>query len=313
MINEKDLKEFKLRRIILPLLLYYIVGIVTQVIYCVYNLQDVVYGFMVDNQEIFGNVDEIMEGIAEVGLLSVFYEKLTDEVYIEFLYAFLEKMLQAVGLLTVLTAALSIPLLFIMIYKDSRSTNKVVEGKGRYSVHTYIWVCLGGISLCIGLNSLITLSGLMETDTSYEATAQALYNMQFWLRLVGLGMIVPIAEELLYRGIIFERLKESFDARIAIGISALIFATVHGNLVQFIYALICGVIFAWLYKEYGTIKAPIFAHATMNIASVLLSESGVFNIILSEQMHTSIIAVVSCTLTAVFYVLISNQSIVKEK
>ena len=50
----------------------------------------------------------------------------------------------------------------------------------------------------------------------------------------------------------------------AVGISALIFAAVHVNIVQFIYALILGVVLALLMDRAGNVYASMIGHMTAN-------------------------------------------------
>ena len=82
-----------------------------------------------------------------------------------------------------------------------------------------------------------------------------------------------ILEELVFRGILFGRLKDMLSKPFAVGISALIFAAVHANIVQFIYALILGVVLALLMDRAGNVYASMIGHMTANFIAVVRTET----------------------------------------
>lgn len=74
-------------------------------------------------------------------------------------------------------------------------------------------------------------------------------------------------------GILFGRLKDMLSKPFAVGISALIFAAVHVNIVQFIYALILGVVLALLMDRAGNVYASMIGHMTANFIAVVRTET----------------------------------------
>ena len=73
------------------------------------------------------------------------------------------------------------------------------------------------------------------------------------------GLIVPIFEEIFYRGLIFNEFRDNFTTITAILLQAIIFGILHER-AQMIYAFIAGILFAVLYLWLKTIWAPIIAH-----------------------------------------------------
>lgn len=67
------------------------------------------------------------------------------------------------------------------------------------------------------------------------------------------------------------RLRQYCNVNLAIGISALLFAAFHGNIVQGIYAFVTGVLFAYVYEKYGSLKAPMIVHISANMLSLGLA------------------------------------------
>ena len=91
------------------------------------------------------------------------------------------------------------------------------------------------------------------------------------IQIIGIGMIIPVCEELIYRGLIFMRMRQYCNVNLAIGLSALLFAAFHGNVVQGIYGFATGVLFAYVYEKYGSLKAPVLVHVSANLMSLGLS------------------------------------------
>lgn len=310
--NLKEEKKFSMIKIIGPLFGYYLIGILSQLIYTLYKLPIIITTFVQSDEELIGIFGQEILEAKGLEICELFFLNLTEELYIEFLYESAYYLINNIGVITVLTGVMAIPFLALLMKRDNKVMVSDVEKIERYSKVTYIYILIGGIALCIGLNCFMALSGLMELSESYEETSQALYNMKFLLQLVGLGMIIPLVEEMLYRGVIYRRLKRGVSAKFGIIVSAGIFGMVHGNSVQIIYGLICGLIFAWLYESYGSFVAPVMAHVVMNLTSVVGSHLELFGKLFSNNNYISIVAVIGCTITAWCYVMITNGKINKE-
>jgi hypothetical protein len=56
--------------------------------------------------------------------------------------------------------------------------------------------------------------------------------------------------------------------------SALIFALVHWNIVQFLYALLLGLVLALLMERTGHLYAAVLGHITANLIAVVRTETG---------------------------------------
>ena len=83
-----------------------------------------------------------------------------------------------------------------------------------------------------------------------------------WTVFMAVGL-APAAEELLFRGYAYPALKAR-TGRHAAWISALLFASVHVYLINFLPLFALGIAFVQLYERYRSIAVPILAHATMN-------------------------------------------------
>lgn len=92
---------------------------------------------------------------------------------------------------------------------------------------------------------------------------------------VAIGLLAPLAEEMVFRGAILRVLLKVFDRRwhwLPIVVSAVIFGAVHGNMAQFLHATLLGLLLGWLYYRTGSIVPGVVLHWVNNsIAYVLVN------------------------------------------
>ena len=93
----------------------------------------------------------------------------------------------------------------------------------------------------------------------------------FIVILAVVGVLAPVAEEMVFRGLVYARLKDYLGGRWGILLSGFIFGIYHGNMVQFIFAFCLGCWFAWLYQKSGNLLIPILAHVAVNVWSCILT------------------------------------------
>ncbi|MCI1282297.1 MAG: CPBP family intramembrane metalloprotease [Prevotella sp.] len=93
------------------------------------------------------------------------------------------------------------------------------------------------------------------------------------LGYLAVGIFVPIAEEMVFRGAILRCLLKFFDQRKhwwPIVISALLFALVHGNLLQGTHAFLVGLLIGWMYYRTDSIVPGIVFHWINNSVAFLM-------------------------------------------
>ena len=78
-------------------------------------------------------------------------------------------------------------------------------------------------------------------------------------------LVGPIAEELIFRGgILHHLMRGTKEPWVAILVSALVFALIHGNPAQMPGAFLLGILLGWTYVRSGSLLAPIFIHVFNN-------------------------------------------------
>jgi len=88
--------------------------------------------------------------------------------------------------------------------------------------------------------------------------------------LVVACVMAPIAEELIFRGIIFRFLRQRFGRLPALLVSAVLFGLLHANWAGFAPLCVLGVCFALAYEKTGDLRVAIAAHGLFNLLNVAI-------------------------------------------
>lgn len=206
-----------------------------------------------------------------------------------------------------LTALIVIPVILFMFHKDRKMEKQlgIVENR-KAPLWKYVGVAGISAAMCIGLNNLIILGNLSNLSEGYQQTSEALYSASFPVQILCLGILVPIAEELVFRGMMFKRMRGQASYRRAAVYSSLVFGLFHGNLVQMLYAFALGMMLTYVYEKYGSVKAPIVAHMVMNLISVIATQYRWFDWMVKDTMRIGIITVACAAIAATMFVWIQR-------
>ncbi len=153
-------------------------------------------------------------------------------------------------------------------------------------------------SVSLGLNALLTLTGFADSSQTYQKVADRQYGVAFAVGFILYGLISPLAEEVVFRGVIYNRLRRLYNPAIGIVASGLLFGAFHGNLVQGVYGACLGMLMAYLYERSGKFGTPFLFHAVANLAVYTTARmEGVQEILLTPAGCVVLLAVsVGCVL-----------------
>lgn len=135
----------------------------------------------------------------------------------------------------------------------------------------YGCMAVSTIGFALGLNFLFELLGITKLSQSYADVAQTQYAAAVPVGLLLNGLLVPVVEEMIFRGVIYNRLKKYVSYRYAILFSAIAFGVYHQNIVQGSYALLMGCLIAWFYERFGHFYVAVLVHALSNLSAYLLT------------------------------------------
>lgn len=153
-----------------------------------------------------------------------------------------------------IVAIIFIPLLINDYKKYKKQTNTKIN---------YFYLIILGVILSLMYNvfayylNFVLKTSLFDNSNNIAIT------------LLSTGILGPIIEELMFRGIIYNELKSKYSNMKSILITTIFFAIIHINIIQILYALIIGFILIFVYEKYNNIKAPIILHMASNITTTL--------------------------------------------
>jgi membrane protease YdiL (CAAX protease family) len=131
--------------------------------------------------------------------------------------------------------------------------------------------------ILLGIGCQFLLSGIMsliqpifhQLFDSYSDQMERLTSGSGIIVLILLIFAAPIAEELVFRGVILHKTSREIPFLGANILQAMLFGIYHWNIIQGIYAAMIGLLLGWVYHKYKTILAPILLHMLINASSLL--------------------------------------------
>ncbi len=133
-------------------------------------------------------------------------------------------------------------------------------------------------------------------------------KVPYWDTLLGFVssfMIIPLAEELTFRGALYSELNTRVKVIPAAILSALIFGLMHGISIHVGYAFICGFVLALVYHFSGSIWVSYIVHSVFNLMGsslFTLLDSGIYgdlkNASANASVHAAVLEII-CIIPAV--------------
>ena len=93
-----------------------------------------------------------------------------------------------------------------------------------------------------------------------------------WSLILWTGVVAPVAEEIIFRWMVFLRMRDNMRVVTAALLSGLAFGIYHMNLLQGVYATIMGAFFALILEWRGNLFTSILLHMGANIWSLVVTD-----------------------------------------
>lgn len=154
--------------------------------------------------------------------------------------------------IVLLSSILYLPISYVKLKKQPQLWNR-----GGFSKIGYF--LLIGISASIIWNILLYDIGLLGVLPVPTVTM-----------ILTTGILGPILEEILFRGIIYHKLKTSFSTQKVIFLVSFLFAIYHFSLLQGIYTFLFSLLLTKIYHKYQNLWIPIVIHCAGNLAGLII-------------------------------------------
>ncbi len=149
------------------------------------------------------------------------------------------------------------------------------------------------LSFTLSTQIATVLTNAAAASDAYRETAASQYSCNIVVGLIVYCLISPVAEEILFRGIIYTSFRSYAPIFMAIIISGIIFGIYHGNIIQGIYAFIFGCLMALAYEYYGSFYAALAVHILQNLVAYLGTYTLLRNTFITSWLFVAIMGAVA--------------------
>ena len=119
-----------------------------------------------------------------------------------------------------------------------------------------------------------------EAFAQHDAHMENTYGTgSIFVTLLGIGLITPVVEEIIFRGMVMFDLGRLFPPIAVILIQGAIFGLFHMVPVQIVYTIPLGVYFGYIAYKSGSVWPAAAGHIAMNAVSILLTAPGMTNLL----------------------------------
>jgi membrane protease YdiL (CAAX protease family) len=140
----------------------------------------------------------------------------------------------------------------------------------------WMWIAVVIGIVCLFLTGLVALTVqqlLGQPPTNPQLPFLLPKGLTPWselLMFVLVGLLIPFAEELFFRGLLYTWLRQHFSFGVSALLSAVIFGAVHGDVSIAAGVAVMGLLQAWVFERSRSIWAPFIVHALNNGIKVIL-------------------------------------------
>jgi uncharacterized protein len=183
-----------------------------------------------------------------------------------------------VGLLGIVVvsqvAGLAVALLFLRIRRVP--LRPLIGGVGPVGRHLRVGIGLGLIAVVAStliVSMLVALSGNEATPEQVLTGGLLETPLQIILATVAAVVLAPIAEELLFRGLLHRGLRRRLRLAPATAVSSVLFAIVHVDValsqpIALVGLTLVGALLAVAYERTGSLLVPVVIHAVHNAVTI---------------------------------------------
>lgn len=190
------------------------------------------------------------------------------------------------GIILLISAVLTLLIYFIVEKVKKSSIFKEADIKPATGKQIGLSV-VGALGAMFFMNFMLTILPIPQ-DLLGDLTSgvSKLTAYPFWQAILANALLIPIMEEVLFRGYIFSRLEKAMPSIVAALISSVVFGICHGGLVWAIWAFILGMFICVVRIKSRSIVPGIIIHIIMNTYAMVVSYFPVLENITYPVMYT---------------------------
>lgn len=167
-----------------------------------------------------------------------------------------------------------LPFFIIYLFYKPEEKKQVIAFDKPKSWQTFLLAIVAGLMICTFgdiftsvFSGTIAATGVDFTSPDVDIPTDFLGKL---LMVIECAVIPALVEEFALRGVVMSPLRK-FGDWFAIIVTSVIFALMHGNMVQIPFAFIAGIALGYFRITTGSLWTSIVIHSLNNLASVLIS------------------------------------------
>ena len=178
----------------------------------------------------------------------------------------------------------------------------------------FLIAVLAAFGLLFAVSPLNSLFSAFIRSLGYVPSQSVIPSLEGWGlagALLVIAVLPALAEELLFRGVIFSNLRGSSGGAAAIFLSAFVFTLYHGSVEQTVYQFVCGCAFAFIALRSGSVAPSALAHFLNNGVIIVMQafftdESG--NLMMPGWAYAVVVPLAVVCLAAGAFMLFSDRN-----
>lgn len=165
------------------------------------------------------------------------------------------------------SGGLVLMVLLVLSFLDKRTEKEIFKwylpGFGNFFPSIIL-----GIGIFLMIQGGINFFGTLYDFHPVLITENVFDRYPFYIVLIGIGIVVPIIEEMIYRGFILSHYEKAFTVGTAIILQSIMFSVSHMSLVQGVFVLPLAIVSALAVHKTNSVFNGIWIHMTFNISTL---------------------------------------------
>ncbi len=160
---------------------------------------------------------------------------------------------------------------YSMGYDSHKGKNSIREQLcfHKVSLPNVLWLILFTICITPAINFVNAISRMFSVAAINDTMLNITQNNSYLFALFCVAFVPCVMEEIVYRGLFYQGYRRVHPLGAAF-LSAFLFGILHGNLNQFCYAFVMGIIFAFVIEATDSLLSTMIIHFIMNGWSITL-------------------------------------------
>lgn len=164
--------------------------------------------------------------------------------------------------------------------------------------NSYLLIIILGM-LVSGISNILfyQINNIINFTNTFKISEVSMISL-----IIVSGILIPILEEYLFRGVVYNQLQKENDKMMSIIVTSVLYSVIASTIDGMIYSFGLSFLLIYVYEKYKTIKAPIILHVTSSIFQILF----IYILGISNVMNY-ILLIIFTLLLALYYIFVIKK------